>query len=654
MQLKKRSQFVLAVFAGILLLSPILSTEIQAQAEVMAWGNLNGIRVEGQLMEFKATLCTPTPDWSEVRHTAKERHYTDYEREGERQIITPRLDSLFFTETVRDLSKGKAEVKVKVASRADTVIGGAFFCLQFPEDKIAEGGSIEIEGSEALSFNDETEAEGNEVSVSFADMDVSIRAEQSTQIYLKKEAKAEPARIYFALIDGNASDGQTASNTFTLEASGEIYREPVSLQLDASEPGREFIGMGGNFRLQNERVDPKVIDYNLENMRVAYGRVEMPWWFWHAEEDQDPIAQAEAGNIHPRVEAAMTMAQRLHNMGMPVSLGTWFAPEWAIVGERRRGPGPNGERGNLLNQNKIQKIYQSIGDYIWYLKKEYGVEAAAFSFNESDLGIDVRQMPQQHRQFIKGLGEHLAERGLMTKLYLGDTADANGYAFTYPAKNDPSAHKYISAVSFHSWRGWADETLQQWRDISEELNIPVIVGEGSTDAAAWRYNDIFDEATFAMHEINLYLRILSITQAKTILQWQLTSDYSLLKGGGVFGNNEEELQPMQRFWNLKQLASTPKNSFHLPIEDDSETITAAAFGDLSNQKYAVHVVNNGAEREATIHGLPDGVTKLHVYVTDQNRSMERLQTVSVKDGSTTFTAGAWSFTSLFSDSISTN
>lgn len=636
MELKKYGQSILFFIVGIICISRFSSSTAFAQAEVMAWGNIHGIRVEGQLLEFNATLCTPTQDWSEIRHTAKESHYTDYERDGENQIITPRVDSLFFTETVRDLGKGEMEVKVEVTSRADSAIGGVFLCMEFPKDEVIQP-KKETERRRGKSFE-----------VKLANRKIEVRVEKETQIYLRSDASENTYRVFFALIDGSIKKGQKSENTFRIKVEGEIDREPVELTLDAENPGKEFIGMGGNFRLQNEKIDPKVIDYNLNHMRVAYGRVEMPWWFWHVDENKDPIAQAETGNIHPRVEAAMKMAQRLHNMGMPVSLAAWFAPDWAIVGERLRGEGPNGERGNPLNQNKIQQIYQSIGDYIWYLKKEYGVEAAAFSFNESDLGIDVRQTPEEHRLFIRGLGEHLAERGLSTKLYLGDTADANGFEFTYPAKNDPSVHKYLSAVSFHSWRGWADETLQQWRNISDELNIPVIVGEGSTDAAAWRYNDIFDEATFAMHEINLYLRILAITQAKTILQWQLTSDYSLLKGGGVFGNESEKLQPMQRFWNFKQLAATPPNSYHLNIKSDSENIVAAAFGDISKDLYAIHVVNNGAERSVTVNGIPGEVKEFAVFVTDANRKMKSVEVIQVHDGSAIFTAPAWAFTSLFS------
>lgn len=615
-------------------------------------------------MEFKTTLCTPNPDWSEIRHTAKEAQQTDYKREDNLQIVTPQFDDLIFREEIENTGKGTARVQVEVKSEADTTIGGVFFCLEFPQQKVAEGGNLKITSQQGrrIAIGDDgssafiTERGVERVTASLKDMKLQVEVDKPTKIMVdtRPEDGSPVLKVYFALIDGNVRIGQKASNTFSLQVEGEVDREPILLALDTDNPGREFMGMGGNFRLQNARTDPQVIDYNLKNMRIDYGRVEMPWGKWHPVEDENPIAEAEAGNLNPDVHAAMEMARRLHNMGMPISLATWFPPQWAVIGEITRGVGADGKRGNQLLPDKMEQIYKSIGDYIWYLKKHYGVEAAAFSFNESDLGIDVRQTAEEHREFIKGMGEHLAKRDLKTKLYLGDTADANGYEFTYPAMNDPETHKYISAVSFHSWRGWEKETLQQWRDISTELNIPVIIGEGSTDAAAWRYNEIFDEPTFAMHEINLYLRILGITQAKTILQWQLTADYSLLKGGGVFGNLDEELQPMQRFWNLKQLASTPKNSFHLEVSNNSESVTSTGLGDISTGKYTVHVVNDGAERKATLTGLPENVEELYVFVTDQNSGMEQLERVPVHGGEAVFTAKAWSFTSLFSAPIEVN
>ena len=67
-----------------------------------------------------------------------------------------------------------------------------------------------------------------------------------------------------------------------------------------------------------------------------------------------------------------------------------------------------------------------------YLKNLYGVETVAFSFNESDLGINVRHTGMEHAEFIKGLGAHMASRGLATKLLLGDNSDATTFDFIIP------------------------------------------------------------------------------------------------------------------------------------------------------------------------------------------------------------------------------
>lgn len=212
---------------------------------------------------------------------------------------------------------------------------------------------------------------------------------------------------------------------------------------------------------------------------------------------------------------------------------------------------------------------------------------------------------------------------------------------------DSEAVKFICAVSFHSWRGCTDEILTRWSEAARQLNVPLLIGEGSTDAAAWTYPQIFEEPSFALHEINLYTRICALSQPKSILQWQLTADYSLLAGGGIF-NNHEKLRPTQRFWNLKQLASTPAGAFALPLTYENDNITAAAFGDIANGAYAVHIVNNGATRPATLTGLPVSVKQLRVFVTDSMRGMKAGKRVAVVKGTAAVTLDAVSFTTSLS------
>ncbi|MGZ4001696.1 MAG: hypothetical protein ACXVIY_13740, partial [Mucilaginibacter sp.] len=304
---------------------------------------------------------------------------------------------------------------------------------------------------------------------------------------------------------------------------------------------------------------------------------------------------------------------------------------------------------NPLNKTVMPSIYRSITNYLVYLRDHYSVEAQYFSFNESDLGINVRQTGEEHDELIKGLGAYFAAHGLKTQLLMGDNSDATTYKFVYPAMADAAAQQYIGMVSFHSWRGWDTPILQKWADIAMQVNKPLIVGEGSIDAAAWGYPDYFQDPSYALEEINLYTRLLAICQPLSILQWQLTSDYSPLKGGGIFGNNGK-LEPTQRFWNLKQLASTPEGLSYMPLSNDKAgVISCAALGDNSKHVYTIHIVNNGASREVHLSGLPNGVKGFNVLVTDESTNMEKVKTIEVKNHQAVFKLQERSFTTLASE-----
>ena len=231
-------------------------------------------------------------------------------------------------------------------------------------------------------------------------------------------------------------------------------------------------------------------------------------------------------------------------------------------------------------------------------------------------------------------------------MLLGDNSDATTFDFILPALNDEATHKYIGAVSFHSWRGCDDATLHKWAGAAHALNVPLLVGEGSTDAAAHRYAEIFNESTFALYEINLYVRICAICQPLSILQWQLTSDYSLLWGGGIYGS-QGPLHPTQRFFNIKQLASTPADALAIPVDCSKKNVNCAAFGNYARGEYAVHMVNNGAACKAVIQGLPAGVSQCKVWTTNQTDQMTETL-VSVVDGKAEVPLPPISFVTLVS------
>jgi hypothetical protein len=636
---------LIAAFCG------LLQKQAHAQAELMPYGNLNGIRIKGQLMDFNTSIALVGSNWHKINATAKERQRPKFKRDGDVETVNTAIDSLLFTETVEDIGKGKIRVSITCNVRRDTSITGVYLSLRLPKPAY-ENAVVSIKDQamatevlkddmptvtgKGISF---TASGKQQFSISTKDVGMIIRPQSDGLKYIQ---------LYFPVCEGALKKGDSFTKTFEIKVSGDIDNTDATLQLDTTVQGREFAGLGGNFRLQNPRTDPQVIDYCLKNLRVAWGRLEMPWHDWQPDMNTDPTLAADSGKLNGHVKASMEMAQRLGQMHMPVVLTAWAPPAWAVIGPLHNRPTPAGVWGNPLNNDNTQQIYKSITDYIIYLKNHYGVEADYFSFNESDLGINIRQTGQEHLELIKGLGRYFAGKGLKTKLLLGDNSDATTYKFIYPAMADAEARQYIGAVSFHSWRGWDTETLQKWADAATKLNVPLLVGEGSIDAAAWAYPAYFEEQSYALEEINLYTRLLAICQPISILQWQLTADYSPLSGGGIFGNNEP-LKPTQRFWQLQQLANTPANLKAMPISVNKQTISCAALGDVAKHSYTIHLVNNSAARKVYLKGLPASVTRLKVFVTDKNHNVKQKGDVKVKDHQAVFKLGERGFTTLMSE-----
>jgi hypothetical protein len=109
--------------------------------------------------------------------------------------------------------------------------------------------------------------------------------------------------------------------------------------------------------------------------------------------------------------------------------------------------------------------------------------------------------------------------------------------------------------------------------------------------------------------------------------------------GGLFAFNrwrnfgtDGPIAPIQRFWNLKQLASTAKGLHYLPISCDRASVTCAALGDAATNTYALHIVNNGAERKVILKNLPDTLGSFQIFYTSKTASMQEGPMVLVHKG----------------------
>ncbi|MCR4825226.1 MAG: AGE family epimerase/isomerase [Bacteroidales bacterium] len=586
--------------------------------EVMAWSNITGVRSEGELIDFESSLRVGRPGGPLEVSGRERQNGIRYRREGAVQTtVTPMHSGATVTQYVEDVDEATVRLKWEAVA-GETRDDAVYFCMDFSPRHYA-GADIRISG--------------RRIAVTAPERSISLTFNKSVKTFVREEGGD---KVLYVTLLPRMKKGAAASCEAVLTVSGTHHHETATISLDTSRPGRAFAGFGGNFRIQNVQKDPEVIDYCLKHMRVAFGRVEFPWAQWA------PEAGRRVDRPTDHIVRSAEMARRLKQAGMPVIVSAWFPPEWAAE-RTTRSDGTS--RAWRLKPELREQIYASIASYLLFLKTDYGVEADYFSFNESDLGIDVVHTPEEHRDFIKTFGKYMADKGLRTLMLLGDNSDATTYDFIVPALGDPEALRYVGAVSFHSWRGCDDATLQRWAEAARRIHVPLLVAEGSTDAAAHQYPGIFNESTFALYEINLYTRICAICQPQSILQWQLTSDYSPLWGDGIYGS-DGPLRPTQRFWNLRQLSLTPADAFSVPAACGKQDVNVAAFVNIARGESAVHIVNNAASCPAVVTGLPASSTRAVVLVTNA-ASNSVASCISVSGGRAELELPAESFISIY-------
>src|ERR1017187_9123632 len=71
------SMILFAAFAGVAF----------AQPEVMAWGNLTGLRVDGHLLELSTSMCVAQPELAGISCTGREKQQNNYSRNGKIETV---------------------------------------------------------------------------------------------------------------------------------------------------------------------------------------------------------------------------------------------------------------------------------------------------------------------------------------------------------------------------------------------------------------------------------------------------------------------------------------------------------------------------------------------------------------------------------------
>ena len=260
-------------------------------------------------------------------------------------------------------------VDIQAKANADVKLAGIYFLVHLPGSDYSNGSVQPIEATPpfnapvSLAATRPSErnhyfagsARGLDVVSRNRQLEMTFDAPRNIVIEDDRRKPDAGLDIYFPLTTGNMAAGQSVHANITFKASGDVDKTPASLTIDPSQRGRPFDGIGGNFRLQTP-ADPPQIQYNLENLRVAWGRVAMPLNLWQPDENEDPIQAATAGKLDAGVRDAMEMAHagakensHDHQRVGGAELGAGFAGEFAGILSRpyqspKMGPGLQGYR----------------------------------------------------------------------------------------------------------------------------------------------------------------------------------------------------------------------------------------------------------------------------------------------------------------------
>jgi hypothetical protein len=217
---------------------------------------------------------------------------------------------------------------------------------------------------------------------------------------------------------------------------------------------------------------------------------------------------------------------------------------------------------------------------------------------------------------VAGLGNHLSEIGLKTKILLGDVSHPRGTCeYVRPAVNDPAALQHVGAVSFHTWNGATDEEFASWRKLADSINAPLLVGEFGLDPAAWKTGN-FQRWRYALDEAALAMKTFACARPEMIFPWQLTADYSLL-AEGVNG----ELKPTSRFFFLKQMTGLfPEGGGYVDVGDNVESLLTFAVRNIETGS-VLHLLNLGDSFLLAVdYGWIPGNVTAHVTSLDRHMS----------------------------------
>jgi len=648
--------------AGLVGLTLLLMPPVGAEFAVTdATGGITALNLGGDSLALQTSLRIPLKGWGRMPGFTDARNTKYTVSEGKRTWtgiipVTPEA-SYRFEQTIEEFP-GVVTTNLKITAEGKADIEGVYYWLDVPISVFA-GGPCSLLNSRQRVANVEfpreqpaarhfARGDANGILMDDAAGKTSVRIVLDRAIPVTVQDTREwKGSVYsmFCQLAPSLAPGESTSLRISISASAQPDTTAAQLTLDASKPRYRLDGFGGNYCFG---IESPVTQYTLKNLKVAWARTELTASEWEPVNDNaSPTdnnwayyeAQDRDGS---NLRREFLLARQIQDLGIPYVISIWRMPKWFY-------PDPTKASGKLhITPELWPELVELIGTYLTYAKNKYGVEPDLFCFNEANIGVDVLLTAEEHRDALKLLGAHFDKLGLKTRMILADATGPRGtHTYALPAAADPEAMQYVGAVAFHSWGGGSAADYSAWGDLAERLKLPLLVTELGVDAGAWRTR-AFDSYLYALREVSMYQELLLYARPQGTMQWEFTSDYSIVKETKN-EKGEVTIQPTPRFWFVKHFCNlTPLKSQALTTASDNAKVLFTAFsGEVAAKPVlSLHVSNSGAERSATITGIPAGTTRLNAVRTSEQDSFRTLEPVPVVDGKAQLTLTAQSLLTL--------
>lgn len=372
------------------------------------------------------------------------------------------------------------------------------------------------------------------------------------------------------------------------EAYAKIDLGTVNVRLHADKPLQLMEGLGGNFcqpRYSSTEAMDAVGQYCLDNLDVKNGRVGIPLNYWNPSKGvYQPKGQAEA---------SMKAMAILKKKGMPVTASVWEPGRWMIGGNTE-------ESGRPIPAENYTDCITALIEYIKYAKKHHDVEPNFISFNEPDIGINVKFSPQQMIAFVKQFGHAAEQHGIKTKFLVADSANGNNlYDLAQPMLEDASIAKYLGPIAFHCWDALSAsvESYDKIKQLGIKYKKPVWCMEAGYDAQLWQQEDPWADWQNAIRLAQAYERTVRLTGATVMDYWTYQDNYTLVNPKTLAPHASfKVMQGMDKVLGIGQRVVTTTSS--------SEGLVA--MGSTSPNSTRAMLVAAGGKAKANVAGLTKG------------------------------------------------